>query len=627
MKRLDNLLVVMALLCSILLTACTDANIDNPSVAPEDKPEVKPIENDMMDTSVKPGDDFFRYCNGKWIDALTVDLGAEKPDKQYYGFFPTEIQKTYDKNLSELEYPSLGVISKHFASIATDKAACDAIVEAARKRLNDAADNGREQLWLTIGQMIKEGYPLPISVEMACKKGIVGIMFSATEKTDYADQETTPVVEPGAENAIGAEWPMLKKICEGMGFDVKCCYLPTEVTYFGMGDEPEDMSMFVKGLSSIQACKPKTVAESFGKALEKKLKPYYVNPSVDNKSYNEFQMKELKDEYLRYEGHRDYVKKFVKPEAKSSLRELCDRLRKAYRKRLETNQWMSGDSKTRAIEKLDNITFCLGYPDTWYDNAMPDLSKTKNIVEDYLELQRANIVLMSDLLGKTVHEAEFNICFLDLFSTLVVNARYKADYNAIQIYPVFLSEPFISSDGLSVEMFAYSMIYAHEMTHGFDSKGSVCDKYGSVGSIIAEADKAEFSKRIQLLDDSYSSMETLPGSKVMCDGKTTEQENIADLGGFLIAYDACKAWLEEEKGIKGEDLKQQMRQFFIAYGNLWRSKYTLEYVKESIGYDGHSYTRERVNGVMRNSDAWYELFDIKPGDALYLAPEKRAYIW
>lgn len=110
MKRLDNILVVMALLCSILLTACTDANIDNPSVAPEDKPEVKPIENDMMDTSVKPGDDFFRYCNGKWIDALTVDLGAEKPDKQYYGFFPTEIQKTYDKNLSELEYPSLGVI-------------------------------------------------------------------------------------------------------------------------------------------------------------------------------------------------------------------------------------------------------------------------------------------------------------------------------------------------------------------------------------------------------------------------------------------------------------------------------------------------------------------------------------
>ena len=289
MKRLDNLLVVIALFCSIFFTACTVDNIDNPSVTPE----VKPIENDMMDTSVKPGEDFFRYCNGKWIDALTVDLGAEKPDKQYYGFFPTEIQKT----------------------------------------------------------------------------------------------------------------------------------------------------------------------------------------------------------------------------------------------------------------------------------------------------------------------------------------------NAIQIYPVFLSEPFISSNGLSVEMFAYSMIYAHEMTHGFDSKGALYDKYGSVGSIIAEADKAEFSKRIQLLDDCYNSMETLPGSKVMCDGKTTEQENIADLGGFLIAYDACKAWLEEEKGIKGEDLKQQMRQFCIAYGNLWRSKYTLEYVKESIGYDGHSYTRERVNGVVRNSDAWYELFDIKLGDALYLAPEKRAYIW
>lgn len=620
-KRLYNLLVVSALFCSIFFTACTVDNIDNPSVTPEEKSVV----NDMMDTSVKPGDDFFRYCNGKWIDALTVDLEAEKPDKQYYGFFPTEIQKTFDKNLSELEYPSLEVVSKHFASIATDQAACSDIVEAAKKRLNDAADNGREQLWLTIGQMIKEGYSLPISVETVSKKGIMGIMFSATEKNDYADQETAPVVEPGTESAIGAEWPMLKKICEGMGFDVKYCYLPTEVTYFGMGDEPEDMSMFVKGLSSIQACKPKTIAESFGKELEKKLKSYYGSSS-DN-SYYTYLMNELKDELLRYEGHRDYVKKFVKPEAKSTLKLLCDRLRKAYRKRLETNLWMSGDSKTRVIEKLDNITFCLGYPDTWYDNAMPDLSKTKNIVEDYLELRRANIVLMSDLLGKTVHEAEFNACFLDFFTTLVVNARYKPENNSILIFPVFLNEPFISSNGLSVEMFAYSVIYAHEMTHGFDSKGAVCDKYGSVGSIIAEADKAEFGRRIQLLDDCYSSMETLPGSKVMCDGKTTEQENIADLGGFLIAYDACKAWLEEEKGIKGEDLKQQMRQFCIAYGNLWRSKYTEKYVKEYLGFDGHSFTRERVNGVVRNSDAWYELFDIKPGDALYLAPEKRAYIW
>ncbi|MBR3109646.1 MAG: hypothetical protein IKH35_11545 [Prevotella sp.] len=266
MKRLDNLLVVIALFCSILLTACTDDNIDSPSVTPEEKFVV----NDMMDTSVKPGEDFFCYCNGKWIDALTDNLEAEKPDKQYYGFFPTEIQKTFDKNLSELEYPSLEVISKHFASLATDQAACDEIVEAAKKRLNDAADNGREQLWLTIGQMIKEGYPLPISVEMVSKKGIMGIMFSATESIAYADQETTPVVEPDTESAIGAEWPMLKKICEGMGFDVKYCYLPTEVTYFGMGDEPEDMSMFVKGLSSIQACNPKTIAESFGKALEKK---------------------------------------------------------------------------------------------------------------------------------------------------------------------------------------------------------------------------------------------------------------------------------------------------------------------------------------------------------------------
>ena len=621
MKRLENLWVVISLFCGMLLTACTDENMDNPSVTPEEKPVVV---NDMMDTSVKPGDDFFRYCNGRWIDGLTVDLETAEARRQYYGFFPTEVQQMFDKNLSELEYPSLKVISKHFESVSADQTACNAIIAAAKKRLNDAADISREQLWLTIGQMIKEGYPLPISIEMVNKKDIMGVMFSAMGDIAYVDQETTPVVVPGSESAIGAEWPMLQKISEGLGFDVKYCYLPTEVTYFGLEDEPMDMSMYVSGLSNIQACKPKTVATVFGDDLAKKFQRY-CSPTEDE-VYKEDMKAELKENYLRYEGHRDYVKKFVKPEAKSSMQALCDRFRKAYRKRLETNQWLSGESKTKAIEKLDNITFCLGYPDIWYDNAMPDLSKTKNIAEDYLELQRAKTVLMSDLLGKTVHEAEFNACFLDIFPTLIVNARYKPDNNSILIYPVFFGEPFVSSNGLSIDMFAYGMIYAHEMTHGFDSRGALYDKYGCVGSIIAEADKAEFNKRIQLLDDCYNNMETLPGSKVMCDGKRTEPENIADLGGFLIAYDACKAWLEEEKGLKDEDLKQQMRQFCIAYGNMWRSKYTLAYVEDHT-IDQHSFNRERVNGVIRNSDAWYELFDVKPGDALYLAPEKRAYIW
>jgi predicted metalloendopeptidase len=616
---------MITLFCGMLLTACIDENMDNPSVTPEEKPVVV---NDMMDTSVKPGDDFFRYCNGRWIDGLTVNLETAEAQEQYYGFFPTEVQQMFDKNLSEVEYPSLKVISKHFDSVGADQAACDAIVAAAKKRLNDAADKGREQLWLTIGQMIKEGYPLPISIEMANKKDIMGVIFTAYRDVAYKDQEANPVVVPGSESAIGAEWPMLQKISEGLGFDAKYCYLPTEVTYF-MDGETMDGSPDVRALSVIQACKPKTVAAVFGNELEKFLHTYY-ELAVDQTGYDNKKkslMKELKDNLLQYEGHRAYVKKFVKPEAKSSLQALCDRFRKVFRKRLEANQWLSGETKTKAIEKLDNMTFCLGYPDTWYDNAMPDLSKTKNIVEDYLELRRANTTLMSDLFGKTVHEAEFNACFVDNSQTLDDYAYYKLSRNCILVCPILLCEPFVSSNGLTIEMFAYGMFFAHEMTHGFDSSGALYDKYGCEGSIIAEADKAEFDKRIQLLDDCYNSMETQPGSKVMCDGKATEVENIADLGGFLIAYDACKAWLEEEKGLKGEELKQQMRQFCIAYGNLWRSKYTLNYVKYAILVDTHSLNRERTNGVVRNSDAWYELFDIKPGDALYLAPEKRAYIW
>ena len=120
MKRLDNMWVVIALFCSLLLTACTADNMDNPSVSPEEMPVV----NDMMDTSVKPGEDFFRYCNCKWNDGVTVDLETAEIRSQYYGFFPTEILQMFNKNLSELDYPSMKVISRHFESAGADLVRC-----------------------------------------------------------------------------------------------------------------------------------------------------------------------------------------------------------------------------------------------------------------------------------------------------------------------------------------------------------------------------------------------------------------------------------------------------------------------------------------------------------------------
>lgn len=612
---------MLALFCGILLSACTT---DDLPVMPEENIPSEPYVNDWMDTNVKPGDDFFLYCNGRWIDALTVDFEGASPEEQLYAFFPTEFGLEFMQRILPLETTATKTARQHLNDNDSHKAENTAIVEQAKQRLLSAASD-REQLWLTIGQMMKEGYPLPLDLEVRGKQGKLGMIFLSAIY-DELEEDPNPVVTPGTESTAGSEWPMLRKVSEGMGFSPEWVRLPGETVYVDEYGEPEDDSDRVKELSNLQAAKPQVLAEAFASYMERQLNRF-VDTSSDNESKKENMVAMLKG-LLGYDLHHEYCQKYVKPGLKENILLICERLRKAYRQRIEASTWMGAESKTNAIEKLDLMAFNVGYPKEWCDEALPHMEHCKGIVDDYLEITRAHRALRVKMLGLTPAEAEFNACFLDdLSSTLIVNARYLVNLNGIAIYPSFLTEPFVSENGLTVESFAYASVYAHEITHGFDSEGALSNKYGEAGSIMAnEADVAEFRKRIQLLDDCFSSMETLPGSGVMCDGKTKETENIADLGGFLVAYDACKAWLTEEKGITGQALNEQMRQFIIIYGNLWRAKYTEAYV-ENNKKDTHSCSRERVNGIVRNCDDWYDLFDIQKSDALYLAPEKRAYIW
>lgn len=620
MKRKLNFWWMLALVCSICLSACT--TYDLPVVAEEDIPS-DPYVSDWMDTSVKPGEDFYRYCNGRWIDALTEDFEGLSPEEQFYGFFPTEFGMEYMERIEQLETTATKTARQHLEENDSHKAENTAIVEKAKQRLLAAASN-REQLWLTIGQMMKEGYPFPLYINIQGKQGKLGVVFEVGIFDDL-EQDPNPVVTPGKESSKGSEWPMLRKFSEGIGFSPEWVRLPGDPVYLDDNGQPEDVSSMIKQLSELQAAKPQAVAEAFASHMERELNKF-VNISSGNESQKEYAVSRLKG-ILSYDLHHEYCQKYVKPGLKENILQICERLRKAYRKRIEASTWMGPDSKTNAIEKLDMMAINVGYPEEWYDEALPHMEHCKGIVDDYLEAERAYRALRVKMVGMTPAEAEFNICFLDPFSTLIVNAKYQQDINGISIYPAFLKEPFVSESGLTVESFACATVYAHEITHGFDSSGALSNKYGEAGSIMAnKADVAEFQKRIQLLDDCFDHMETLPGSGVMCDGKTKEMENIADLGGFLVAYDACKAWLTEEKGIKGQALKELMKEFIINYGNLWRAKYTAAYVN-SIKKDPHSCSRERVNGIVRNCDDWYDLFDIQTGDALYLAPEKRAHIW
>ena len=173
-------------------------------------------------------------------------------------------------------------------------------------------------------------------------------------------------------------------------------------------------------------------------------------------------------------------------------------------------------------------------------------------------------------------------------------------------------------------------------THGFDTNGSHYDKKGDPGRLWAtDADEQEYNRLIKALADYYSTLEVMPNEMpgLYNQGEYTLAENIADLGGVEVAFRAYTNKLKKE-GYKGEEFAKQQKKFFRGWSNLWRAKYTAEYAQwRTTGEgrpdlkDNHSLSRERVNGVMANIDAWYDAYDVTPDQKLYRSPEERVHIW
>jgi putative endopeptidase len=221
-------------------------------------------------------------------------------------------------------------------------------------------------------------------------------------------------------------------------------------------------------------------------------------------------------------------------------------------------------------------------------------------------------------------------------STTPTNAVYLQNYNAFVIYPYFLNAPYY--DPSQNEAFNYGTytIFAHEITHGFDTKGANFNKIGDYGPIWAnEADAQEFMRRASKLSAWYSSFDLLPDEMpgVKANGEGTVTEDIADLGGFEIAFQLYTDKLKAD-GFKDEQMRLQQQRFYRVNAEIWRAKYNPEYVQMvALGInspndpDKHSMEKERINGLVPNTNAWYDLFDVKPGDKLYLAPEERVHIW
>jgi len=313
-----------------------------------------------------------------------------------------------------------------------------------------------------------------------------------------------------------------------------------------------------------------------------------------------------------------YVAKYFPPASKEKMEVLVKNLLTSLGERVDALTWMTPETKKRAHEKLATFLPKIGYPDKWKDYSTLEIkrgdpvgnAKRAALWEWNRQLER---------LDKPVDRTEWFLMPQE------INAYYNPQNNEIVFPAAILEPPFFDPNAdAAVNYGAIGAVIGHEIGHGFDDQGR---KFGPDGSLMewwTPQDAKAFTERTDKLKEQYSAFEPLPGLHV--NGANTLGENIGDLGGLNMAYTAYHRSLNGKEppvinGLTGD------QRFFLSWAQVWRAKYRDGVLREQLLSDVHSPAYFRVNGTVRNMEAWYKAFDVKPGDKLYLPPEQRVSIW
>jgi predicted metalloendopeptidase len=313
-----------------------------------------------------------------------------------------------------------------------------------------------------------------------------------------------------------------------------------------------------------------------------------------------------------------YVEKHFPPAAKARMDELVRNVVAAYRDRITNLEWMSPETRQQALDKLAKFTPKIGYPDAWRSYA-----NLKVVRGDALgNGRRANQFEYEYDLAKLGKPVDRNEWFM---TPQTVNAYYSPPSNEIVFPAAILQPPFfdLNADD-AVNYGSIGGVIGHEIGHGFDDQGSKYDGNGVLRSWWTDEDRKRFQERTGKLVAQYSGFEPLPGLKL--NGALGLGENIGDLGGLQAALLAYRLSLQGKPAPVLDGYTAEQR-FFLGWAQVWRVLYREQAMRRQVQVGPHSPGEFRVNGVVRNIDAWYEAFNVQPGDKLYLPPEQRVRIW
>ena len=458
------------------------------------------------------------------------------------------------------------------------------------------------------------------------------------DKLGYSKEEAKKIIDDAIKfDALLA--PNVKSAEEAA--DYSKMYNPQTVAELASATDQLDIAAIIKQLVGEEPEKVIVTEPEYFKALNKILQDNFelfknwalIRVIRENASYLDDEMREINGRYGRalsgskkpvsqrkfaFYLARDmfsqvagdyYGKKYFGPQAKADVHHMVEQMIKVYKGRLTNNQWLSKDTRDKAILKLDKLGIQVGYPDkipALYDQFKVD--EEESLIANLNQLTvTANKELFSRW-NKPVDRMRWEM------SAATVNAYYHPFKNIIVFPAAILQAPFYSLKQSSSQNYGgIGAVIAHEISHAFDNNGSLFDEFGNLNNWWTDEDSAHFKQLAQKMIEEFDGI-PFAGQKV--NGKLTVSENIADAGGLSCALEAAK---------NEADLNAQ--EFFINWATIWRMKATEQYMQLLLSIDVHAPQKLRANIQAENLDDFYRAFDIKPGDEMYRAPEDRVHIW
>ena len=367
----------------------------------------------------------------------------------------------------------------------------------------------------------------------------------------------------------------------------------------------------MENLDTLKECIKLQILQNYGKYtdieyynLMNELEAKLTGTDITKDTIEDYATKVVSS-YFDTEISQEYIKRYANSNSIDEFEQIINDIIEEYKIKIKNNAWLSEQTKQKALLKLENMKINVGYPDKWEDSSQKyDLND--NLLDNIINMNRVNVEFANNSI---INKEKYWI-----MSPLTVNAYYNPQDNSIN-FPIALLdyELYNESNSYYQNLGSFGSIIAHEITHAFDNNGALFDENGNMNNWWQEEDHKEFEQLQKEVIDYYNEYK-VNGKAV--NGKQTVGENIADLGGVSCIVDIAK-----RKGAKKEDLKEM----FTSYANIWASKSTEEYTKLLLIMDTHSPDKVRVNAVLSSIDEFYDTFDIKENDGMF--KEKRLKVW